>query len=77
MRTRIFNGYLVNVWEFEFQGIGMSAGFESPGFASMTTFMKSAIPAKLALNGPTTDEMVSAPAIMDEQLSGALERLLI
>ncbi len=69
VRTPIFNGWLGDIWAFEFQGIGMSAGSESQGFASIMTFMKSAIPPRLAHNGPTTEEMVSAPAIMDDQPS--------
>ena len=69
VRTPIFNGWLGSIWEFGLQGIGISAGSESQGFASMMTFMKSAIPPRLALRGPTTAEMVSAPAIMDDQPS--------
>lgn len=55
----------------------MSASSENHGFASMRTFMKSAIPPILALYRPTTKEMVSGPANMNGQPSVGTRRLLV
>lgn len=65
----ILSGLLGEMWKFESQGMGMSAGSESHGLGEMTVFMKSFMPPRLLLMGPITPGMGSAPAIVEHHPS--------
>src|SRR5256885_15248453 len=52
----------------------MSAGSESHGIKSMTVLIKSLMPARLVLKGPTTVTIGSAPGLVDDQPSVGIRK---
>jgi hypothetical protein len=69
--TAILKGRLElgSTWQDVFQGIGTRLGSESQGFAPSTVCMKSSMPLRLRLSGPSTVGIESTAAAIDDQPS--------